>query len=195
VTRREPEWALVTVLFADVRGWTAYADRATARDAAAFLERFFDAAIPAVTREGGHVHQLLGDGLLAVFDAPDHPDRALAAGRSMLAAVDCPIGVGLNTGLVLTGTMGGGGHYVDGIVGDPVNVAARVQDATKALGDPLLLTEATRALLSRGHPALVARGRIALRGKAAPVAVHALLDVPVTVAGRPGRTIDHGCTP
>ena len=65
----------------------------------------------------------------------------------MLAAVDCPIGVGINSGLVLIGEVGGGGLVEHGVVGDPVNVAARVQDATRDLGEPLLVTEATRLLM------------------------------------------------
>ena len=95
--------------------------------------------------------------MLAVFGAPmplpDHPDRALAAARSMLRSVEsqfgerCRIGIGVNSGLVLVGTMGGGDLTELGVIGDPVNVAARVQDATRELGEALLVTEATRALL------------------------------------------------
>ena len=74
------------MLFADIRGYTPFADRATAREAADFLRGFFDVVIPIVRENAGEVNQLLGDGLLAVFRTPDHADRALAAGAAMIAA-------------------------------------------------------------------------------------------------------------
>jgi adenylate cyclase len=177
--RVEPEWAMVTVAFVDIRGFTTLADRATAREAVHYLNEFFTLAVPVVKRHGGSVNKLLGDGLLAVFGAPaplaDHADRALAASAEMLAVVDghCRIGIGVNSGLVLVGTIGGGGLTELGVVGDPVNVAARVQDATRELGEPLLLTEATRALLDAPPAQLDPRGTLELRGKAQPTTVYA----------------------
>ena len=101
----------------------------------------------------------LGDGVLGIFGAPerlpDHADRALAAAADMLAAVEshfgerCRIGIGINSGLVLVGTIGGGGVSEFGVIGDPVNVAARIQDATREL---------RRAAAADGGDALPARG-------------------------------------
>jgi class 3 adenylate cyclase len=164
---------MVTVAFVDIRGFTTFADRATAREAVAYLNEFFELAVPVVERHGGSVNKLLGDGLLAVFSMPDHADRALAASFDLLAAVEgrFRVGIGVNSGLVLVGTIGGGGHSELGVVGDPVNVSARVQDATRELGEPLLLTEATRCLLDGGS--LAPRGELKLRGKREPVAVYA----------------------
>jgi len=180
----EPEWAMVTVLFADIRGFTGFADRATARQAMDYLDAFFGVVVPVVERHGGRIQQFLGDGLLALFGAPlplpDHPDRALAAGAEMLDEVQaqlgdrCRIGVGINTGLVIIGTIGDGAHRRLDVIGDPVNVASRVQDATRDLGEPLLVTEATRCLLEGGGPPLQALGELSLRGKPQPVAVHGL---------------------
>jgi adenylate cyclase len=171
---------MVTVAFADIRGFTTFADRATAREAVDYLNGFFELAVPEVERHGGSVNKLLGDGLLAVFDMPDHADRALAASTDLLAAVEdrYRIGIGLNSGLVLMGTIGGGGYCEAGVVGDPVNVSARVQDATRELGEPLLLTEATRCLLEHADAGLVPRGELELRGKREPVAVFAPRPVP-----------------
>ncbi len=184
--RIEPEWAMVTVMFVDIRGFTTFADRATAREAVGYLNEFFELAVPAVLAHGGRVNKLLGDGLLGVFGAPeplpDHADRALASGRDVLAAVEagmgdrCQVGVGLNSGLVLVGTVGGGGYTELGVIGDPVNVAARVESATRELDTPLLLTEATRCLLENQDPSLrlTARGSVPLKGKAQSVIVHGL---------------------
>lgn len=174
---------MVTILFVDIRGFTSFADRATAREAVDYLNEFFGVVVPTLTRHGGHANKLLGDGLLGVFGAPDplpdHADRALAAARSILGSVEshfgerCRIGIGVNSGLVLVGTIGGGELTELGVIGDPVNVAARVQDATRDLGEPLLVTEATRALLEGETVALEHRATLALRGKAEPVAVYA----------------------
>ena len=172
----EPEWAMVTVAFVDIRGFTTFADRSTAREAAGFLNEFFERAVPVVEHHGGSVNKFLGDGLLGVFQAPDHADTALAASLALLDAVEghCRIGIGLNSGLVLVGTIGGGGRCELGVVGDPVNVAARVEQATRETGDAVLVTEATRCLLDGAAARLVPRGTVALKGKAAPVAVYAL---------------------
>jgi adenylate cyclase len=179
--RVEPEWAMVTVAFVDIRGYTSFADRSTAREAVDYLNGFFEIAVPVVERHGGSVNKLLGDGLLAVFSMADHADRALACSAGLLVAVDgrYRIGIGLNSGLVLLGTIGGGGHCESGVVGDAVNVSARVQDATRKLGEPLLLTEATSCLLEDGAAGLEPRGSLSLRGKAEPVAVYAPREVRV----------------
>ena len=182
--RVEPEWAMVTILFVDIRGFTTFADRSTAREAVAYLNEFFNLVVPILTEHGGHANKLLGDGVLGVFGAPerlpDHADRALAAAADMLAAVEthfgerCRIGIGINSGLVLVGTIGGGGLTEFGVIGDPVNVAARIQDATRELREPLLLTEATRCLLESSDTSLKAHGSLRLKGKSKPVAIYGL---------------------
>jgi len=180
--RVEPEWAMVTIMFVDIRAFTTFADRSTAREAVAYLNEFFGLVVPILTGHGGHANKLLGDGLLGVFGAPetvpDHADRALAAAEHMLAEVEshfgerCRVGIGVNSGLVLVGTVGGGGLTEHGVIGDPVNVAARVQDATRELGEPLLLTEATRCLLEDSEARLKAHGSLRLKGKGEPVAIY-----------------------
>jgi adenylate cyclase len=82
------------------------------------------------------------------------------------------VSIGVNTGLVLVGTVGGGGHSELGVIGDPVNVAARVEQATRRTGDAVLVTQATRCMLTRAN-SLLPRGRLALKGKTEPVAVYA----------------------
>ena len=182
--RVEPEWAMVTIVVIDIRGFTTFADRSTAREAVAYLNEFFGLVIPILEGHGGHANKLLGDGVLGVFGAPerlpDHADRALAAAADMRAAVEshfgerCRIGIGINSGLVLVGTIGGGGLTEYGVIGDPVNVAARIQDATRELGEPLLLTEATRCLLDNPDSRLKAHGSLRLRGKSEPLAIYGL---------------------
>lgn len=173
---------MVTVVFVDIRGFTTLADRSTAREAVDYLNEFFGVVIPILTRHGGHPNQMLGDGLLGVFGAPDplpdHADCAVAAAREMLSTVDshfgerCRIGIGINSGLVLIGSIGGGELVEVGVIGDPVNVASRVQDATRELREPLLVTEATLSLLERETSGLARRATLELRGKSKPVTVY-----------------------
>jgi adenylate cyclase len=182
--RVEPEWAMVTVCFVDIRGFTTFADRSTAREAVDYLNGFFELAVPAVEHHGGSVNKLLGDGILAVFGTPDHADRALDCSADLLAAVEgrYRIGIGVNSGLVLVGTIGGGGLTELGVIGDPVNVSARVQDATRELGEPLLLTQATRCLLEDMEAGIEPRGELVLRGKRDSLQIYS-----VTLPGRPPR--------
>jgi adenylate cyclase len=176
------EDAMVTVLFVDIRDFTRFAHGATAREAVALLNDFFGVVVPVLEEHGGRAHRFIGDGLLGVFGAPeplpDHADRAVAAAGAIIAAVEarfgelCRASVGVNSGLVVVGTIGGGSSYELGIIGDPVNVAARVEEATRRTGDAVLVTEATRCLME--SDGLVPRGTLELKGKPAPVAVYAL---------------------
>jgi adenylate cyclase len=185
--RIEGEETEVTVAFVDIRDFTSFAERASAREAVAYVNNFLELVVPIVTRHGGNANKFIGDGLLAVFGAParlhDHADRAVAAAAEMAVAVEerfgrrLRIGVGVSSGPVLAGTVGGGGKLDFTVIGDPVNVAARVEEVTRATGDTVLITEATRALLSDKQPDLEARGAIPLKGRNDPVRIYALLDV------------------
>jgi class 3 adenylate cyclase len=174
----------VTVMFVDVRDFTSFADRSSPSETVAFLTEFFELVVPIVKRHGGHANKFLGDGVLAVFGAPeplpDHAERAVAAARETLEAVErrfrgeVGIGIGINSGPVVMGSVGGGGRLEFTVVGDPVNVAARVEAATRDTGDAALITEATRDLLADAEGAVEPRGEVPLKGKSEPVRVYAL---------------------
>src|SRR3954454_15461326 len=176
----------VTVMFVDVRDFTPFAERSSARETVSFLNEFFETVVPVVVGCGGHANKFLGDGLLCVFGAPerlkDHPDRALACACKLADAIeerfggDLLVGVGLSSGPVVVGSVGGGGRLEFSVIGDPVNVAARVEAATRDTGDTILLTEATRCLLERSNAELEPRGEIELKGKSEPVPLYAWSD-------------------
>jgi class 3 adenylate cyclase len=170
----------VSIMFCDVRGFTPYAESAAAGDVIAALNALFETVVPIVERHGGHVDKFLGDGLLAVFGAPegfaDHADRAVAAGLEIAAAVnrgpgELQVGVGVNSGRVVAGSIGGAGRLNFSVIGDAVNVAARVEAATRDTGHDMLITAATREALTRAPGELDPRGTIPLKGKAEPVEV------------------------
>jgi adenylate cyclase len=185
-TRIEGEETEVTLAFVDIRDFTSFAERSSAREAVAYVNEFLELVVPIVTRHGGHANKFIGDGLLAVFGAPvrlaDHADRALAAAGEMATEVSerfgerLRIGVGVSSGPVLAGTVGGGGKLDFTVIGDAVNVASRVEEATRATGDTVLVTEATRALSSQRSLRLEPRGAINLKGRSDPVRIYALVD-------------------
>ncbi|WP_433665423.1 adenylate/guanylate cyclase domain-containing protein [Nocardia sp. CA-128927] len=114
---------------------------------------------------------------------PDHADRAFAAALDVAAAVrnapeqELAIGIGLNSGQVIAGNIGGAGRFDYSVIGDAINVAARVEAATRQTGDTVLLSEQTRRLLRAEHNDLIARPEIALKGKSATVTLYAPANV------------------
>jgi len=82
--------------------------------------------------------------------------------------------VGVNSGPVVVGTVGGGGRVDYTVIGDPVNTAARVEAATRRSGDDVLITEATRCLLERDFGQIEPRPDVPLKGKSEPVALYAV---------------------
>jgi len=172
----------VTVMILDVWDFTEFAERSSARETVAFLNGMFDIVVPCVTEHGGHANKFLGDGLLAVFGAPerleDHADRAVAAARDIATKLaerfgeEIRFGIGVNSGPVVVGSVGGGGRLEFAVIGDPVNVAARVEHLTREIGDVVLVTEATRCLLSDGGEELDSRGDFALKGVSEPVPIY-----------------------
>ena len=170
----------VSVLIADVRGFTAFAEQATAHELVGHLNELYDAIVPIVLRHGGHVNKFIGDGLLAVFGAPErHPDhaaRAVAAALEIAAHAGggrLRVGIGVNTGRVVVGTIGGGGRRDFTVIGDPVNTASRVEAATRVTGDDVLITEATLRALDGDAAGFEERPAVPLKGKTAAVRLYA----------------------
>jgi adenylate cyclase len=180
----EGEEREVTVMILDVADFTAFAQRSSARETVTFLNELFGIAVPCVVEHGGHANKFLGDGLLAAFGAPerlaDHADRAVAAAGDIARKLrsqfgdEVQFGIGINSGPVVVGSVGGGGRLEFAVIGDPVNVAARVEHLTRETGDVVLLTEATHCLLANGSQSLEPRGSFALKGVAEPVPIYAL---------------------
>ncbi|AKK29659.1 adenylate/guanylate cyclase domain-containing protein [Mycobacterium sp. EPa45] len=174
----------VTTMFIDIRDFTPYAEANTAEDTVARLNALFEIVVPAVVDAGGHVNKFLGDGALAVFGAPndlaDHADAALAVALLIQRTVaerfsgTLRIGIGINTGVVIAGTIGGGGKLEFTLIGDAVNVAARVEQLTKTTLDPILLTQQSVDALIARPAGLIERGSHVLKGKSAAIQVFGL---------------------
>jgi len=173
----------VSVLFTDVRDFTKFAAGAEAKEVVAALNGLFEVVVPVISRHGGHVDKFEGDGLLAVFGAPEpFEDHAFRAGKAAIEicrrvnergeAGDLRVGVGVNTGRVVAGAVGGAGRLNFSVIGDAVNVAARVEAMTRELDRDVLLTPATVSSMGSGL-AVESTGEHELRGIDGPVELFA----------------------
>lgn len=149
------EMRTVCVLFLDIRGFTAMTRKRTADETVSLLNDFFAEMIDVVDRHHGIINKFLGDGFLALFGAPLHDNRAaanaLAAGQAMLAVVDgwnaarpgqpLKVGIGIHIGEAVTGTVGSPQRKEYTVIGDTVNLAARLEQLTKETGARLLVSD------------------------------------------------------
>ena len=193
------ERRVVTVLFADLVGFTSMGEAADPEELKHLIDQCFQRLVADVTAFGGTVDKIIGDAILALFGAPtaheDDPERALRAAFRMqrsLAAfnaernLDLRIRVGINTGEVLVGALRAGGDYT--AMGDTVNIASRLQTLAEA-GEVLVGAAAHAA--TAGIVEYTPRGKIGLRGRDEPVLVYAASGEPVP----PGRRRSAWLTP
>jgi class 3 adenylate cyclase len=185
------EYCQATVIFTDVRGFTALTERMGPEALIALLNRYFRTISAVVVEHGGLVTRLGGDSLLAVFGTPlnpaeDHAHRAVQAAWGLMPALTAfnqaqvrhgeptvRIGVGVATGPVLAGNVGSEERLEYTVLGDAVNLASRLEAMTKELEAKILLSEATARAVEAWAP-LQPIGRVSVRGKQEAVQVYAL---------------------
>ena len=176
----------VSVMFADLTGFTAFSDRVEPAAAVALLNKVFAAAVPVVRGAGGTIVQFAGDAMMVIWNAPHpQPDHACLAARAAIGLqratahfADDPahprFRVGLNTGLALVGNIGTAELKDFSAIGDTTNLAARLQSF--AAPGSIIIGPRTRELL--GEAATVRDlGLHELKGKAAPVQLYELLEM------------------
>jgi adenylate cyclase len=182
-----------TIVFADVRGSTALAEKMSPAEYAALIGRYFEAATNAFVEGGAIIDQLVGDAAVGLFlpgyAGPQHVRAGLEAASALLVATGhqqepwLPIGVGVHSGLTFIGAVGAGESFTDvTALGDPVNTAARLASAARA-GEVLVSDGACRqaGLAVDG----LERRSLELKGKAGPVVAVGL--TPALVAAATGR--------
>jgi adenylate cyclase len=190
-----------TVLFSDLRGFTSFAESLPPDAVIAVLNRYLGEMSDAIMDHGGTLVAYMGDGIMAVFGAPipqaDHADRALAAAREMLE-VRLPsfnrwmaeegmgesfgMGVGLNSGPVMSGQVGSKRRIEYTAIGDTTNTAARLEGMTKGSGHQLFVSDSTIKAL-QGEPGEIELvGEREVRGRTHPITIWTL----PTAAAAPG---------
>jgi len=160
---------VISVMFVDVRDFTEHSSRHSPEEVVTVLNIFFRDAVDKVESHGGMVNKFLGDGFMALFGigtpGENHAKQAVEAGQAMLCCLEetaeeleragwpgLKIGIGINTGPAIVGSIGSPKRQEYTAIGDTVNVASRVESLTKQLGCQLLITEATRQHLGEGIP-------------------------------------------
>ncbi len=179
----------ITILFSDIRGFTAVSERLTTAEVVALLNEVHGVMVDVLFRHGGTLDKFIGDGMMAWFGAPlameDHATRAVRCALEMQLAIermntrridrgDAPVklGIGLHTGPAIVGDIGAEHRKEYTAVGDAVNLASRIEGLTKDHSRPILASAATRAAAA---PDIVwtAMPEVAVRGKAKMIATFA----------------------
>ena len=185
--RIEGERKFATIMFADASGFTAMSENADPETIRDLLNRCFERLVPIVERYGGTIDKFIGDAIMALFGAPvvheNDPERALRAALDMVTELDAfnsergvSLGIhfGINSGEVIAGDIGAHGRRDYSVIGDPVNVAARLQDLSQR-GEIFVGPETWR--LTRGIFDFETLTPVAVRGRDAPVPVYKLLGI------------------
>jgi len=210
---------LCTLLFTDMRGFTTFSEDKPAEEVFTILNTYFGEVSQAILDHGGTLVSYLGDGIISVFgaplDQPDHADRALAASREILHerlprfnewiraqgyGDGFRMGIGLNSGQIMCGTLGSEQRMDYTMIGDAVNTASRLEGMTKGTPFPLFLADSTRELLHEEPDDLVFVAELEVRGRNEKVKVWSLRSLlgpaptatqPVPVEGVPAPAPAH----
>jgi adenylate cyclase len=180
----------VTVLFSDIRGFTTFSESRPPEVVINILNRYLTDMTEVIMRHGGTLVAFMGDGIMAVFGAPpqmdDHADRALAAAREMAGPTldsfnawireqdhheGFRIGIGLNSGAVMAGTVGSEERFEYTVIGDTTNTASRLEGMTKGSGHMIFLADSTRDGLRSQPDDLIRVDEMEVRGRQAKLVV------------------------
>lgn len=177
---------LVTILFTDIAGYTTLSEKLTPVETVSILNEYFSFVVGIISAHQGVVNKYIGDSVLAIFNAPaDDPDHAAHAVAAAVAIIrgsrDCRFGknhdirtrIGINTGLVVAGSIGSAERLEYTVIGDEVNVASRLEQLNKQHGTQILVGEKTRQLAGTGF-SFRGIGALALKGKSEVIQVFAV---------------------
>lgn len=191
---RNPELAVLggrrrdmTVLFSDIRGFTSVTEKGDPEALVAQLNDYFSRMVDIVFRHGGTVDKFVGDMVMALFgapvDDPDHGEHAVAAAVDMVRELGAlnerwaaegrarlDIGIGVNSGEMIAGNIGSTSIMSYTVIGDNVNLGARLESLNKDYRSRIIISDATRARL-KGAYDLRALGEVVVKGKTRPVSI------------------------
>jgi adenylate cyclase len=169
---------LVTILFSDIRGFTAFCEEKDPALVVDLLNEYMGGMVKIIVSYHGNVNKFIGDGILAIFSDEDGTipgDHALRAVRCGTEMVQLPgrfkTGVGIHTGFAVVGNVGSQDKMEYTVLGDTVNLASRLESLNKEMKTQLILSEATRELLN-GQFETAYLGDVPIRGKTVPLVVH-----------------------
>jgi adenylate cyclase len=189
----------MTVLFSDLRDFTSLSESMSPQENFNLLNSYLMQMEPVIAAHGGFIDKYIGDAIMALF--PDSPDQAVRGALAMLDKLEeynagreragyrpVKIGIGINTGIVIIGTVGGRGRMDGTVIGDAVNLAARLEQLTKDYDVPLLISEYTLYSLENAAPYSIRfLDRTRVRGKQDAQSVYEVFDAdppPLRIAKR-----------
>jgi len=180
----------VLILFADIAGFTSFAESLLPYDVIHVLNRYFHRVGEVIVRHGGQIDTYMGDGFMALFEADDPVAGALRAIRTGLEMIEAVqklgpylqelyqesfnIRIGLHYGQVIAGTLGAPGNKKMTVIGDAVNLASRIEAANKRLGTHFLISADVYALVKE-HVRLGQRTRLTLPGKSGQYTLYEII--------------------
>ena len=169
----------VCVMFLDIRNFTGFAEKRNPEEVVTYLESLFEFMIEIVNRNNGIIIKFLGDGFMAVFGAPlsDGNDcaNAVRSAREILEKVEeevqrgsilpTTIGIGLHAGQAVTGSIGSALRKEYTVIGDVVNLAARIEKMNKQFGSQLLISEMVSREANSEVSGAISKGMVNVRGR------------------------------
>jgi adenylate cyclase len=184
--------SVATVLFSDIRSFTTLTESLGAQGTVSLLNQYFTLMVDCLQQEGGMLDKFIGDAIMAIFGLPmaadGDEDRAVRAGIAMLRQLEgfntrraaqgqmpVGIGIGLHTDAVVSGNIGSPKRMNYTVIGDGVNLAARLESACKFYGAKMLISDGTAQRL-RGTYRMREADRVVVKGKTEPVLIHEVLD-------------------
>jgi adenylate cyclase len=177
----------MTVLFSDIRGFTTMSEKGTPEDVVSQLNELFTRMVGVVFEHRGTVDKFVGDMVMALYSAPlddaDHADHAVQTALAMIRTLNemnrewqsqgkptLDIGIGINTGDMVAGNIGSETIMSYTVIGDAVNLGARLESLNKDYGTRIIISESTRAEL-KGRYDIHPLGDVVVKGKTKPVAI------------------------
>ncbi len=177
----------MTVLFSDIRGFTTMSEKGTPEEVVSQLNQLFTRMVGVVFDHRGTVDKFVGDMVMALYSAPlddaDHADHAVQTALAMIRALNemnqewqsqgkptLDIGIGINTGPMVAGNIGSDTIMSYTVIGDAVNLGARLESLNKDFGTRIIISESTRAEL-KGRYDIHPLGDVVVKGKSKPVAI------------------------
>lgn len=179
---------VMSILFADIRGFTSLSEQMAPADTFQFINSFFQQMEPAILKNNGFIDKYIGDAIMALFSGD--ADDAVMAGLAMVKCLEgynhrrilsgrkvIEMGIGINTGALILGTVGGHQRMDSTVIGDAVNLAARIEECTKDYGVTLLISEETlKCLKQTENFARRLVDQVTLRGKSSSTRVYEIFE-------------------
>ncbi len=177
----------MTVLFSDIRGFTAHSEKGQAEDVVAMLNEYFSRMVEIVFKHHGTLDKFVGDMVMALFGAPldddAHADHAVETAIEMVTGLKAlnatwaaegkpplDIGIGINSGDMIAGNIGSRAIMSYTVIGDAVNLGSRLESLNKEYGTRIIISDATRSRL-KGSYTIRPLGDVVVKGKTKPVAI------------------------